>query len=470
VLGSGGTTSSDGAGGSLGGAGGNSSHGAGGSTSETGGIVPGSGGSDRGGSGTGDVGGAGIGGSTTISTIPGTGGEISETGGATGASVGVDTTFADSPLAQLQNVSLIRAGGSFILAGYGGAQVRWGRVALDGTLTQETSFAMAQPVVGPVFAATKKTNPGDQLVALAVVKSSTITGAYDLTTTVETLGAAAPAVPIVLATLPPGTDPTTVQLAAGAAASGNVGYIAWGLRGTDIPISYLLLPADAITAAVPSKFLENSVPANVPAWDCLAPQGRSTGLSFGAVTPNTDYGTSEFQTVEIDESGASVYMTYQLTVAVANCRIVATPTPAGSYFMAFQGLEGTTTAIDFATYYPPPDPTQNGTVTTQAPVLPSTLFGGTLALPQPAWVSSAGGDVVIGLTESSGPEVVRFAYNAVPHGSTLKLRSVDGDTGPVAAWVGDDAVYATYTDRVTSGSVTSTKRYFMRIDSLASLP
>lgn len=171
-----------------------------------------------------------------------------------GSSVGVDKTFADSPLAQLQNVSLIRAGGSIILAGYGGAQVRWGRVALDGTLAQETSFAMAQPVVGPVFAVTQKTNPGDQLVALAVVKSSTITGAYDLTATVETLGAAAPAAPIVVATLPTGTDPTTVQLAAGAAASGNVGYIAWGLRMTGIPISYLLLPADAITA-VPSKFL-----------------------------------------------------------------------------------------------------------------------------------------------------------------------------------------------------------------------
>jgi hypothetical protein len=40
----------------------------------------------------------------------------------------------------------------------------------------------------------------------------------------------------------------------------------------------------------------------------------------------------------------------------------------------------------------------------------------------------------------------------------------------VAAWVGDDAAYITYTDSVKSGSTTSIRRYFMRIESPASLP
>jgi hypothetical protein len=389
-----------------------------------------------------------------------------------GASVAVDKTLpSDSLLAQVQNVSLIRAGDGFTLAGYDNGQVRWGRLALDGTLTQETSFAMAQPAVGPVFAATKKTTPGDQLVTLAFVNSATVSQGYDLTATVQTVGAAAPAAPVALATLPAGTDPRTVQLAAGAAASGNIGYVAWGIRVTGIPISYLLLPADANTAVTPSTFLGEPIPADVPAWDCLAPQGRSTGFSFGAVTPNPSFVTSDFRTVEVDESGLAILMTYQLTVQITNCRIVGAPTPAGNYFMAFQGALNGTTAIDFATYYPPLDPKSGtGTVTTQPSVLPSALFGGPLSMPRPAWVSSAGGDVVIGLERKSGPEVVRFTYNAVPHGSTLKLRSVNGNAGPVAAWVGDDAVYATYTDQVKSGSTTATNRYFMRIDSPASLP
>jgi hypothetical protein len=387
-----------------------------------------------------------------------------------GATATVDKTLPDSPLARLANVSLIRAGDGFTLAGYDAGTVRWGRLALDGTLTQETSFALAQPLLGPYFAATKKTTPGDQVIAIAVVASTTVTGGYDLTATVETIGAALPAAPIVLASLPAGTDLGTVQVAAGASASGNLGYVAWGIRVTGVPISYLMLPADAVTAAAPSKFLDASIPADVPAWDCLSPQNRPTGLSFSAVTANAAFGTSDFQTTDIDETGGTTFMTYQLTTAVTNCRIVGSPTPAGNYFIAFQGTQGGTTAIDFATYYPASDPTQAGTVTTYHPVLPAALFGDPLNMPRPAWASSAGGDVVIGLERKAGPQVVRYTYNAVGHGSTLTLRSVNGNSGPVAAWVDADAVYVTYTDQVKSGGTTTTNRYFMRIDSPAALP
>jgi hypothetical protein len=387
-----------------------------------------------------------------------------------GATAGLDKTFPDSPLARLSDVSLIRAGDGFTLAGYDSGQVRWARVGTDGTLAQESSFPLAQPVLGPVFAATMKATPGDQVVAIALTRSASVSGGYDLTATVQASGSAAAAAPIVLSTLPSGTDPTTVQIAAGAAASGNTGWVAWGARVAGIPISYLLLPADAVTTASPSKFLDASVPSGVPAWDCLAPQGRTTGLSFGAVTTNPGYGNSEFQTVEIDENGGTVFMTYELTVTVANCRIVGAPTPSGSYFMAFQGTENGGSGIGFATYYPPPDPSLNGTVTTQPGVLPAALFGGPLSLPTPAWASSAGGDVVIGVSRKSAPQVFRYTYNGIKHGSTLTLRSTNGDTGPVAAWVGDTTVYATYVDRVTAGGTTSVKRYFMRIDAPASLP
>ena len=129
--------------------------------------------------------------------------------------MGLDKTLPDSPLASLPNVTLLRAGDGFTLAGYdaAAAAVRWGRVALDGTLTQETSFALAPPVVGPVFAATGKNAPGDQLVAVGLVGSATVNDGYDLMATVHTLGDAAPAAPVVLNTLdafPTGTDPAAV--------------------------------------------------------------------------------------------------------------------------------------------------------------------------------------------------------------------------------------------------------------------
>src|SRR5512138_9203 len=95
-----------------------------------------------------------------------------------GAAVSLDVTL-ESPLAQLTTVSLIRAGDGFTMAGYEAGVVRWGRLSLGGVLTGETSFAMAKPVLGPVFAVAQKNSPGDQLIALALVASATVNGGFD---------------------------------------------------------------------------------------------------------------------------------------------------------------------------------------------------------------------------------------------------------------------------------------------------
>jgi hypothetical protein len=88
----------------------------------------------------------------------------------------------------------------------------------------------------------------------------------------------------------------------------------------------------------------------------------------------------------------------------------------------------------------------------------------------PAWTAAAGNDITIGLSRLGGPLVTRFTYDAIPHGARLALRTQSGKTGPVAAWVGPDYVYATYTDQVTAAGVTSTVRYFNKIQSPDKLP
>jgi hypothetical protein len=383
-----------------------------------------------------------------------------------GADVTKDVTLPDSPLTHMPNVSLIRAGDNFTLAGYDGSQVRWGRLTPDGTLSEEAGFALAPPVVAPVFGATMKTTPGDQLVAIVVTNSTTTSGAYDLSAIVQTMGDPAAATPVVLATLPAGTDPTLVQIAAGAATSGTVGFVAWGTRVRGISPSYLLLPADAVTTATPSLLYPDPNPANVPDWDCLATTNGRTGLGFSVVVPDAP-GTSDLVAAEMSETGGSTVMTYQFIVVVANCQIVASPGPAGTYVMAFQ----TSNSIGFATYYPPPpnskDPNAAGSVTTNNPVLSASNFGDPLNMPHPAWTGPAGGgDVSIGLARTAGPQVYRYTYNAIPHGSPLTLRSETGQTGPIASWVGPDAVYVTYTDQAKA-TPPSVKRYFMRIESPA---
>ena len=371
-----------------------------------------------------------------------------------GAAVTQDVTLPGSSLTGMQKVSLIRAGDGFILAGYEGGWVRWGHLSLTGVLVEEPGFALAQPVVGPVFGATKKTVAGDQLIAFVVTNN--VTGTYDVSAMVQTTDAPTT---VHLAALPGGTDPKAVQIAAGAATTGNVGIAAWGVRGRDKSPNYLLLPADALTTATPSTM------DAVPNWDCLATSNCASGLGFSVVAPDTqDLTRSDFDTIEINEAtGESTFMLYQFTKTVANCQVVGSPAPKGSYVMALQ----TSNAIDFAMYFPSLDPSKSGIVDTTDPVLSASTFGDPLNMPHPAWVSpAAGGDISFGLAHTAGIQVFRFTYNGIPHGSPLTLRSEKGQTSPVASWVGPDAVYVTYADQTKSGTP-AVKRYFMRIESPA---
>jgi hypothetical protein len=393
---------------------------------------------------------------------------------APGANVAMDVTLANSPLARMQNVSLIRAGDSFTLAGYEDGLVRWGRLspnALDGQLAYETSFAPPELLVGPapVFAATMKKTPGDQLVAIGLTNSPTVNGGYNLSAIVQTMGDALPAAPVVLATIEAGIDPNTVQIVAGAATSGNLGFVAWGIPVKGRTVNYLLLTANAQHAATASEVFDHNDPASVPNWQCLTAPNGSSGISLGVVIPQVDtlgnIVSSEFRVFDIDEAGAKTDMTYPLSAAVTNCHIVGSPSPEGGYLMAFESSAG----IGFATYTPSPDPAYAGNVTTKDMAMPVATLGGPLNIQPPAWVSSAsGGDVSIGLSRTAGPEVFRFTYNATHHGGTLTLRSEQGNTGPVASWVGSDAVFVTYADQVSGSPLV--KRYFMRIESPATLP
>jgi hypothetical protein len=314
-----------------------------------------------------------------------------------------------------------------------------------------------------------KNTPGDQLVAIVLTNSSTVSGGYDLSAIVQTLGDALPAAPVVLATIEAGIDPNTVQIVAGAATSGNVGFVAWGIPVKGRTVNYLLLTANAQHADSVSEVFDHNIPADVPNWECLTAANGAAGIAFGVVIPQVDgsgnIASSDFRVFDIDETGAKTDMTYPLSTVVTNCHIVGSPSSASGYLMAFESNAG----IGFAMYTPSSDPANAGDVTTQDMAMPVATLGGPLNVPPPAWISSvSGGDVSIGLSRTAGPEVFRFTYDAIPHGGTLTLRSEQGKTGPVASWVGSDAVYATYADQV-SGSP-SVKRYFMRIESPATLP
>jgi hypothetical protein len=384
------------------------------------------------------------------------------------ARIAQELTFADSVLVRMQDVSLIAAGAGFTMVGYQDGQVRWAQLSRNGVLSQETGFALAPPVLPPIFAVTKKTVAADQLITIALYPSATVPSGYDLQAIVQDLGAPVPAAPVVLATLPSATDKAKVRIAAGAAKSGNLGFVAWGIQVQGYPIKYLLLGPDAAPTGEAGTAFGGWTSADPPAWDCLAATNGPSGLGFSIVGPDRQYSDfTDWVTTEMDDTGAVTgEMLYGVPAQVSGCHILGAPTPTGGYQMAFEGPPG----IGAAFYFAPPPGSDTGTVTTHSIVLSAASFGEPIQIPHLAWVAPAGNDITIGLQRMSGPYVVRFTFQAVPHGSSLVLRSASGNTGPVSAWTGADYTYVTYTDQVPgAGGAVDVVRYFVKVDAPAQL-
>jgi hypothetical protein len=368
----------------------------------------------------------------------------------------------DSPLAKIKTASLMRAGTGFLLVGYENGQVRWGRLSEEGELRNETNFPLVTPTFGPYFAATKKTMPGDQLVV--IVGEANVEGQYQLLAYVQNLGDSQTPVPVVLATFPSGVTRKSVRITAGVAESGNVGLVAWGFQGQGTSLSYLYIGMNGVPMAAPAPILQAPLPQGVEQWDCLKVIETGTGLGISIAYPELRLegtlfsGADVFERFEFNETGIVSDAPMQLRTSIGGCRVVGGPAGSG-YVMAWQNSSG----IYMGRLYMHSPTSPDATVISNL-VLASTQFAHPGVVPNPAWVAPAGNDVAIGLTREEGPMVVRYFYDGRPHGSTLFLRSTNGKTGPVAAWVGPSKTFVTYTDQVGFGPTAVLKRNFLQVE------
>jgi hypothetical protein len=191
-------------------------------------------------------------------------------------------------------------------------------------------------------------------------------------------------------------------------------------------------------------------PKNVPLWSCLdSTQNNAANLAvtlLEAPTPEHPL-QPRWHRFEIGDDGSiGEQVLIDLKFDVTDCRIVSTPA-FGGYLLGWQN-DTSNGGTYFASFTPPPpdagpDALYNVTI---LPVLASARWGGYSQMPKLAWIAPAGYEFNIGLAGSRGPEVDRFNFFADPRGKTLYLPSGSGNTGPVSAWVGADAVYVTYLD------------------------
>jgi hypothetical protein len=370
------------------------------------------------------------------------------------AQIGLQAPLGNSPLALTRNAVLLRAGEGFVLAGLDGTTVRWGQLSSNGTLTGESEFARpeepattagGQPL-GPLFAVAGKAAPGDQLVVVTGVLQRGTTDHYELHAWVHDRESLASPTMHIVGTQMAVANSGPIRLAASSAPNGKQALVAWGVEGQAVPIHYQMVGPDGVLVGKPGDIANSNYTAH---WICLGTTQDAENLAVTFIEAPNDAHPQwpAWRRFDMNDDGSKVdRATMILNLNVTDCRIVSAPTSDG-YLLAWQD-NANNGGTSFARLIPaPPDssPDPIDDVVTH-PVLASAYYGGYSQMPKLGWIAPVGYEFTIGLAGSRGPEVVRFDDFADPQGRALYLPSLAGNTGPLSAWVGNDAVYVTYLD------------------------
>src|ERR1700690_374988 len=193
------------------------------------------------------------------------------------AQVGQQFPLGDSPLALTRDAVLVRAGDGFVLAGFDGTAVQWGQLSSSGVLIPEPAFALPeQPVttadgrtLGPLFAVTSKTAPGDQLVVVMGVLQAGTTDHYEMHAWVHDLGSTLPPTLQNLGVQAAAPASGPIRLVAGSSPNGTRALVAWGVEGQLAPIQYRMLGADGAVVGNPGTIYDAADLNSIALWSCL---------------------------------------------------------------------------------------------------------------------------------------------------------------------------------------------------------
>ena len=311
-------------------------------------------------------------------------------------------------LTKLADVRMDRAGPGFVLIATDDKKdnVRFAVLAESGELGPEAAAVIPARTLGPFFAATSKAAPGDRLLVVYGVASTTTAGAtalqiLTLDAGATTAGAAKPLLDpdgkeIVI---PAGTS--AAQVAMGTATSGKAAMIAWGQGTQATGPNILLLGADGASRPPGAAMAAGPVP-----WDCLAigPSRSDFGLSR-VVRPTAPGGRPTWTFAEFKDDGS---ITYTLAVDSSTPEMGCPTVAPGSkgYTIAWQNTHGT--------YFSDVDVTRERVFVASDIVRGAVRFGGPDRQPRVACVAAMGKDFSIAYDTSTGPLVDRFSIFGNP--------------------------------------------------------
>jgi len=364
------------------------------------------------------------------------------------------TDLQRNPLTLLKQVTLLRAGNGFVLAGVDKDQVLWARLGADGKL-ETTSLTLPTPRVvrpAPWLAVVGKAAAGDQLVAFSVVAKGGAPGEHELVAVTQEAGGA-PSSPRSVLDLEKGVALTSVRVATATSASGQSAVVVVGYEGKPIVPTALVLGGDAAVVKAAPLFGADGLSS----WTCLAAgEGRAGGMQVSLVAPASK-GNPNWHVFELRDDGSrGTQGVMGFHVAKLDCPVVA-PTKLG-YVLAFQNDNG----VFFSEF----ELERSPAVVTTGFIAGAVRFGGAHRQPRVAAVAAMGREFGLLFERSTGHEAWRFDAFAVPQGKSLYLPSVAGSVGPVSAWGTVDGYHATYLDEIDQslGNSSGNQRYLIKVD------
>jgi len=242
-------------------------------------------------------------------------------------------------------------------------------------------------------------------------------------------------------------DVSTVRAAIGTSKSGLRALFAWGYANQGVQPNFMVLKPDGEAIAGPTPL--NQTPNK---WECLSVIPSRTDMGVSTVGHDKDPLTYPmWHAYEVNETGGVTFvLKVEVTTKDMGCPTVAT-TPKG-YTMAWQNADGT--------FFADMDTTVDQKIPITIDIVKGSVrFGGPAKQPPVACIAAMGKDYGIAYAAKLGPQVDRFTFQGNPTGKSLFLPS-RGNPGPVSAWPGVDAFYATYLD---PDSTRGNLRYFVKV-------
>jgi hypothetical protein len=338
--------------------------------------------------------------------------------GDAGCQLTLQVTLAGTPLTLLSNARIDQVGGSFVLLGSDGSNVRWAALAADGTLGPEQAFPLPNGVTSAYYAAAGLQSPGDT-VLLAYLG----TDAADPTGTTGELAVLAlpadgspPLSPAtVVETFPDGVPAASSVVMSSSRAGMNAG-LAWIDSGSN-QVKFTTVSGAGVATGVGV-----ATSTAGPPFSCLAFSPGKDDLTVEYYGGTTSLGVAGWIIAEANEGG-SVDSTTVLAFQgqMGTCAVV-TPTSSG-YALVWQDIEGSWLA-EYTSGQPLPAP---------YPFASASGFGGANLQPPQVGLAPFGTDFGVLFARPLDVELWRIGDTGDRRPGALIFPSVAGSFGSVSA-------------------------------------